>query len=425
MPVKLIRKKLVIVADDFTGANDTGVQFRKAGLKVTVIIDTKQLQENLEHTEVLVIDLESRFNTKEAAYKKCFDLGRQLFGIGNTIVYKKLDSTMRGNIGGELDGLMDALQTPVVLLAPAFPLNGRTTENGEVYVHGVKLAETEVAHDPRTPVRHSRIADIVKLQSRRNCCELPSAVFQGSPAETNTYIFDKIDAGSQILIFDSREEKDLEDIAHAIENISGLSILIAGSAGLAAYLPEVFFPRHNRISFVFSGSVSEKSEIQIKHTISKGRCKLYFIDGKKLLNDDCGTDIIKASVAADIEKGERRFIFTSALSRKDVESVLSMAQEKGLSPDAAAEKVAAGIGRLAAALIETFYPYGVLLTGGDIAIKTVLALQATGILIDREILPGVQSGTLTGRAVKSIIVTKAGGFGASDAISKTIEFFEA
>jgi uncharacterized protein YgbK (DUF1537 family) len=77
---------------------------------------------------------------------------------------------------------------------------------------------------------------------------------------------------------------------------------------------------------------------------------------------------------------------------------------------------------LAATLIKKFNPSGVLLTGGETAINTVNSLGATGIEIDREILPGVQSGSLTGCSIRSVIVTKAGGFGEPDAISKTFQF---
>ncbi len=176
------------------------------------------------------------------------------------------------------------------------------------------------------------------------------------------------------------------------------------------------------MNFVFSGSVSEKSRSQIRYTIDQGNCRLYLIDGKDLLNQDLKSGQLIASILADVEKGERRFIFTSAVTMEDVEKVFFEARERGLSKHAAAETVALNMGKLAAILIERFHPSGVLLTGGDIAIKTVMALNVTGISIDREILPGVPSGLLTGCTIRSIIATKAGGFGADDAISKTLEY---
>lgn len=419
-----MQKKLIIVADDFTGANDTGVQFRKAGFKVYVNINTHRLQEDLELSDILVVDLESRFDSKEIAYQKCFDLGKQLLNLGITNVYKKLDSTFRGNIGAEFDGLMDALNIKLLLLAPAWPTNGRTTENGEVFVHGVKLAETEAANDPRNPINNSRIADIIGLQSKRTCSEIPSEIFQVGNANTNELLSNEMDKGSEILIFDSREEKDLKNISNFIETIIKIPILIAGSAGLASHISGILLKNQDPFCFIFSGSVSEKSRNQLKYTISQGKCKLFFIGGEYLLNDESNADSIIASVLAEIEKGIRRFIFTSALSREDIESVFLMAKEKGLSHEEASEKVALGIGRLAAILIGKFNPTGVLLTGGDIAIKTVHALNATGINIDQEILPGIPSGTLTGCTIRTIIATKAGAFGSDDAISKTLEFFK-
>ncbi len=418
-----MQKKLVVVADDFTGANDTGVQFRKGGLKVNVIINTNRLKEDLEHTDVLVVDTESRFDTKENAYQKCYNLGKELYDIGNIIVYKKIDSTLRGNIGAEIDGLFNALQIKVALLAPALPSNGRTTHNGEVYVHGVKLENTEVTNDPRTPVKHSRIADIIRLQSTRKCSEVSTGIFEDIIVSANGWLSKQIESGSEIIIFDSIEETDLENIAQLIEKNSNVSVLIAGSAGLANHLRGISFIRPDHLSFVFSGSVSEKSRKQIRYTIDQGNCRLYFIDGKDLLNQDLKSEQLIYNVLQDIQNGERRFIFTSAVSIDDVEKVFFEAQERGFSKDKTADMVALGLGKLAAILIERFNPSGVLLTGGDIAIKTVMALNATGINIEQEILPGVQSGTLTGCTIRSLIATKAGGFGDDDAILKTLEFF--
>lgn len=417
-------KKLIIIADDFTGANDTGVQFRKAGFKVNVIINTHNFQEDLELSDILVIDLESRFDTKEVAYKKCFDLGKQLLNLGITNVYKKLDSTFRGNIGAEIDGLMDAMQIKLLLLAAAWPANGRTTVNGEVFVHGVKLAETDSALDPRNPIKNSRIADIIGLQSQRLSSEISTEIFNQNSSEISGILQKEMERGAEILIFDSHIEEDLEKIADFIETFNNIPILLAGSAGLASHLSEVYINHKNSYCFVFSGSVSEKTRNQIRHTLNEGNSKLFFIGGEYLLNDESNPDQYIESVAKEIETGTKRFIFTSAVTRDDVDKVFTLAHKKGILEDSVAEIVARGIGGLAAVLIDKFSPAAVLLTGGDIAIKTVLALNATGISINQEILPGISSGTLTGCATRSIIATKSGGFGNDDAISRTLEFFK-
>lgn len=415
--------KFIVIADDFTGANDTGVQFTKAGFKVNVVINTGRLIEEVEQCDVLVIDLESRLDSQEVAYDKSFSLGRLLAKMENLTIYKKLDSTLRGNIGAEIDGLMDALEIGIAFVTPALPVNGRTTENGEVYVHGVKLAETEAAYDPRTPVKHSRIADIIGIQSKRTCHQISTDFFKKTYAERNDYLAREINKGSQIFIFDSRDENDLANVTLTIENFKSPS-LIVGSAGLANHLTKTFLKFQKRLAFVFSGSVSEKSRDQVKYAIEQSNCKLIFLDGEKLLNDSYNPDEIIKVVSAGIASESNRFIFASAIVREDVEKVFSFAKQQGIQKALAAAKIALSIGRLAATLIETFHPYAVLLTGGETAINTVNALNATGIHINGEILPGIQSGILTGCLIRSVIATKAGGFGERDAISKTLEFLK-
>lgn len=417
-------KKLIIVADDFTGANDTGVQFKNAGFKVNVIINTQRFRQDLERSDILVVDLESRFDTKEVAYLKCFDLGKQIRKAGITNVYKKLDSTFRGNIGAEFDGLMDALNINMLFLASAWPSNGRTTKKGDVFVNGVRLSETESNHDPRNPIKYSSIEEIIRMQSKRKSCNIPTEIFDKSFNEITDILHREMVKGTEIFIFDSYKEEDLDNIANLIETFGDVQKLIAGSGGLASHLSSKYTAQYNKYSFVFSGSITEKTRSQLRYTLNEGNCRYFHLESEYLLGANSIPDNLFESVSSAIKAGIKRYIFTSALTRDDVENVLSMALKKDIKADAVAEKVARRLGTLAAELIVKFDPSGVLLTGGDIAIKTVNALNATGISIDCEILPGISAGTLTGCNVRSIVATKSGGFGGEDAISRTFEFFK-
>ena len=78
------------------------------------------------------------------AYNKTFETGKIVKGRKIKYIYKKLDSTFRGNIGAEISGLMDSLEIPHAILVPAFPSNQRESQRtGMVYVKGELLAETE------------------------------------------------------------------------------------------------------------------------------------------------------------------------------------------------------------------------------------------------------------------------------------------
>ncbi|MHB1159801.1 MAG: four-carbon acid sugar kinase family protein, partial [Chloroflexota bacterium] len=109
--------RLGIVADDLTGAMDTGVQFAKEGLHTVVMLGEGALPE----AEMVVISTDSRDEPADEAYRRAKEAGLRLAGRA---IYKKLDSTLRGNLGPEIEGLLDGLGLGRALVAPAFPSSG-------------------------------------------------------------------------------------------------------------------------------------------------------------------------------------------------------------------------------------------------------------------------------------------------------------
>ena len=87
--------RISVIADDLTGALDTGVQFRQWGYTV-------QLTDSPEHSsaEVAITNTDTRNKTGEEAYRATYDVAVKL--RGHDIIYKKTDSTLRGNPGQEL-----------------------------------------------------------------------------------------------------------------------------------------------------------------------------------------------------------------------------------------------------------------------------------------------------------------------------------
>ena len=159
----IVVEKILIVTDDLTGANDTSVQFSKRQLKSLVITNKDHFNKSLKVCDALVIDTESRSDDKDTAYRKTFEIGKIAKAQHIKFIYKKLDSTFRGNIGAEISGLMDALEIQHAIIVPALPSNDRITKDGYVYVKGQLLAETEIADDPKTPVKESYIPSICLL----------------------------------------------------------------------------------------------------------------------------------------------------------------------------------------------------------------------------------------------------------------------
>jgi len=90
-------KKIAVIADDLTGANDTGVQFAKQGLK-TIVLMGRDFPSGSSDDDVVVMDSQSRSLTPGEAYRKVAALAVQVREGGFCTVFKKIDSTLRGNV---------------------------------------------------------------------------------------------------------------------------------------------------------------------------------------------------------------------------------------------------------------------------------------------------------------------------------------
>ena len=139
---------LGIIADDLTGAMDSSGYFAEKGLTTVVVLAPGYSPT----ADVVVVSTNSRADDADVACEKVRQAVKRLTG---RIVYKKIDSTLRGNIGVELDAAMDELACDKAIVAPAFPAVGRTTVGGLLLVDGTRVAGTQFAQDPISPVRES------------------------------------------------------------------------------------------------------------------------------------------------------------------------------------------------------------------------------------------------------------------------------
>lgn len=418
--------KLLIVTDDFTGATDTGVQFNKRHLSSIVITNKDYITRVLKDYDVLVFDTESRFDTKETAYKKSYEIGIIAKAMNISYIYKKLDSTFRGNIGAEVSGIMDALEIKHSIIVPALPSYGRITKDGNVYVKGVLLAETEFADDPKTPVRESYIPLIISRQTDKKIEVIKySDVLSGEKNLTGV-IQQHINKSIQMIVIDALEKEDLDLIASVITKINE-KILFVGSSGLAEYLPKYFdIKKEKKSNVIIAGSVSDVTRKQIEYAAGKLSLKLIDVEVGSLFTNAKKKEknriinIIRASA----DKGEN-IIIRSALSKAIVAESFEKGKVFGLDKFQVSEIIASFLGEISRCIIQEIRINGILFTGGDTAIKATQSLNITGTVIQDEIVPGVPFGYFIGEQYKNIIiVSKAGGFGNEDALFQVLNFLK-
>ncbi|MBQ7221681.1 MAG: four-carbon acid sugar kinase family protein [Synergistaceae bacterium] len=157
--------KLLVVADDFTGALDSGVQFASLGAAVKVVTHPQYDLTQTEGLDVLIFDAESRHKDSQTAYRIVHDFVKRVSDFGVEFVYKKTDSGLRGNIGAELAGAMDALGREEMAFVPAFPAMSRVTRDGVHYINGIPVAQSMFGSDPFEPVKSSYVHEIISSQT--------------------------------------------------------------------------------------------------------------------------------------------------------------------------------------------------------------------------------------------------------------------
>ncbi|HEX5808393.1 MAG TPA: four-carbon acid sugar kinase family protein, partial [Anaerolineales bacterium] len=159
--------RLAIIADDLSSATDCGAQFVRSGLSVVVPLKNYSLPPQAREAQVISVDTDSRSLSAELAYAKVGLATQQLAAEGWTHFYKSVDSTLRGNLGAEIEAVLDVVRPDCAVIAPAFPKYGRTTVDGVQYLHGRPLHETEFGTDPTAPVKDADIARRLAEGSRR------------------------------------------------------------------------------------------------------------------------------------------------------------------------------------------------------------------------------------------------------------------
>ena len=158
----------VVVADDLTGGNATGVLLRKMNYQANSILNLEAVDPDmLAACDCVIYPTDSRGLTSDLAYARVYEACEKLVGDDVKVWSHRIDSTLRGNLGSETDAMLDFLgESYVAVVAPCFPATRRVVCGGYMLVEGVPLHKTSIAIDPKTPVKTSDVAAIFRSQSK-------------------------------------------------------------------------------------------------------------------------------------------------------------------------------------------------------------------------------------------------------------------
>ncbi|MCD1127658.1 four-carbon acid sugar kinase family protein [Jinshanibacter sp. LJY008] len=417
--------KMLVIADDFTGANDTGVQLAKKGARTDVLLHEKPLRSH--KADVLVINTESRAATaRQAAESVTRAINAQLSADSSALlVYKKIDSTFRGNVGAEIEAAMKASGAKIALVAAAIPAAGRVTLNGLCLVNRIPLVETEFASDPKTPIHSSRIRDIIAEQTALPIHEVfLTQVRSGKLAE----VVKQLAQGPEcIVVLDAEVESDLSAIADTLITLDQACLLV-GAAGFAGALPSELYlkPRERLPVLVVAGSMSEATRKQIMYAQREKSLAIIDVDVEKLLgaeNQNETKQII--TQAAEVLRQHQHCVLRTCRDEAARQKIDQLCKCYQLSRQQLGDKISSTLGAITLELLALSQIGGLFLTGGDIAIAVARALNAEGYRISAEVSPCIPCGAFVNSEIDDLpVITKAGGFGADNALSDAIYFIE-
>ncbi len=431
----LISNSIGIVADDLTGANDTALQFFMKGSNTEIILDINSLNENHLNVETWALCNETRNIDPENAGRIVFEATRVLkekFGI--EYFYKKIDSTLRGNIPVEILAMLEATGYDAAIVAPAFVQEGRITIGGYQLLKGIPIERTDAARDPKAPIYESYIPDILKRGLSENAQELVASIEMKTIAKGAGPIALKlnelISAGKKLIVMDAVSTVDFEQIVLAMQK-SSYNILPAGSAGLAhalggVWLSEIKPPVQKQVpnlpKLILSGSATSLTALQMqKLEMDTDIQNTYFVP----LHLD---DVLKAPDESLIERIVSNLVKDNivAVHVCDLKEELSNESEKnrlideGITKEDLATRITDYLAKLANA-VKQRAQFILITIGGETSYRCSKAINCEYLQVVDSILPSIP---LCIDSNAQLIVTKSGNLGTSSTLIDIVKYFE-
>jgi uncharacterized protein YgbK (DUF1537 family) len=386
-----------IQADDLTGACDTAAPFAARGLETVVLLPDVPIPEPAP--AVVALDTESRALPGPEARARARAAVARLRGAA--LLYKKLDSTLRGPIAAEVAGALEGADFGTALLAPAFPAQGRTVVGGWLLIGRQPADQSPIARDPAFPRTGASVPALLGRDGPHPVSLVPLATVRRGPDAVAARL------GRALGVVVSDAETD-EDLAVLREAASSPRLLLTGSAGLASAVAAGLRVkatrrplRARRPLLVVAGTTHPTTQQQLERLAARG------VPGTRL---EAGLEAPAARDGADrFLAAPREPSLASADARDVMAARLAVAAREVLERRSGTRAATARRGT-------------VLLTGGETALAVCRALEATGLVLAGELAPGLPCGRLLGGPFAGLaVITKAGGFGDAETLVRVLE----
>ncbi len=380
--------QVLAIADDTTGALEVGAQFAADGVRSLVTVKLRLAGE----ATALVVDTQTRHANPARARRRVAQIAAMAREAGIPYLYKKTDSTLRGNIAAEFQALLGVFPERLLVYVPAYPKMGRVVAGGELYVDGLPLAKTAFAGDPFNPCREGSIPRLLAAGTKA------PVLLAATRKQFEALLQDAV-PGS-IIVCDGSSDDDLWAAAEAVARAKRPCI-VAGTGGFAGPWVSTLTVKRSRLApntpikrcLVLSGSLHPASRGQIQEGAAAGVPTVYL--------------------------GKDPHPFSALASELATRGWAALATPGNCPPG-----VSRRIGAIARRVLDRRLVDGLVIFGGDTAHGVLQAIGATMVESRGELLPGIPRSSIQHGGRELALVTKAGGFGAADTLLNIRKFLE-
>ena len=427
--------RCVVVADDLTGANATGVLLKKNGFDtLTLLRPAMDKASSLSRCDCLVLPTDSRAIPGEEAYARVREALELLAGPEVLHYAKRIDSTLRGNLGRETDAFLDFLGPAyMAVCVPCFPSSGRVLVGGHLLVGGRPLRKTEAASDPKCPICTSDALALMRGQSTYPVASIHLDDVQDGAEHLAEVMSREREKGTRILLVDSVSEEDMLIVADAIVK-AGIPVVSVDPGPFTAIMGKKLLPKEAKRAeakvLCTIGSVNAVAATQTIRLLSQMNVAAVFLDAARLLESpekrEEEIERLTRELLAIADTSDVLAVIGSGIDPENRIDFHLYTERWGVDVEGLSQLINTAFARIALdVMAQCPQIKGVYSTGGDITAAIHTAAGTVGLRLLDEVVPlagyGIaMGGTLAGKA----FISKGGMVGDEQAMITCVSYLQ-
>jgi uncharacterized protein YgbK (DUF1537 family) len=343
--------------------------------------------DRLAGSDAIVFDTATRHLDSEAAGRAVFEIASEARRRQIRFVYKKTDSTLRGNIAAEFSALLRVFPDMPLIYAPAYPGLGRTVRAGRLYIDGVPLADSHFSRDRLNPSKQDSVVSLLERGMEVSVRSINPEGLENCLAHGDITVW----------VCDSETDADLDVIGRAVAEW-GHPYVVAGTGAFARIWAERL-PVVRRAQtwsaprgpfLVVNGSLHPASLAQVEQSAEP-----VF----RLGTESAGDARCAEALANAVRRGGWAVLSTTR------------------AIEIQAQEAASRLANIAAAVVQNAPVWTLIIFGGDTTEAILRELHVESVEPLGEIFAGVPAAEMAAAERAIGLVTKAGGFGSSGALA--------